>query len=962
MGTGSAHLNQFVAIAGEHAPDGGTSGYSRATMLPTPISPDNGTGLVNTDGIQSFKNRTVYDLERRRILIMGMPHPGIDSNSSVLFDRVTEYSVDTNLTTQHVPNPIGLTDARGYSQFPQVTSITGTPNSSIFAHGFIGCIQNVTTGGTGATWNVTVSGGAYHVNVNPLNSASFSGYAIGNVITIRGTQLGGTTPANDCSFTVSFLGHWGNGHAYDQVDWDSSTRTLYRGASNQADILAVQIDGPVTGIVDANWSLNPFPLLYSGIVADRGAVMKNPSRGALWKFNSASSEIWEMSLIPNSNWTLIQNVDGVAGRPLLYGDGCVFFYNHKRHSVMFGGGIDRLTDSINQKGFWEVTFNRDDPTTAGCTFRRLDDCPIQIVAYSGGGCGLAWYDPISGHLFVAMSNAVVGGSSNTLLGIYECNPDASPGSQWRHATELEATIPPLMGGPDYFSQSSVGVLPDQGLVLFTGYDTIYALRTTANDRCGHETGDGSLTNADYDTFAGVVKNEPFSDPARLRMIWDTSDAGVTAAMATAGYTNHNLNWLADGATLAGGGSNFRLPGKTGVHGIPTIETDSGKTWLKLPIPDGVGENMSYATLPLSAEWPVSALTQKFWIAPNSHYGRTLHIRFTLKASPGYWSSMWRKVTFNYQGFGAAHVASGSDILDLSDPTNGFAAYPPGTGINGIATNDFTQSFYRGRVFVVHYAPWAAVGSNGTGDLKFFKLGAAVDQYHCHVTEMDGTTPHLFAGTGNMQISVSGQGMLDGVNDASVDGFKIAVFNVTPPNYSYPSGVAGNQVFTNARPDGIAGRLTNSPNTYAYSTSALNAQPFTNDGALPFNTSGESDCYIRIEYLGTPHAQGFGTTNKRVQVWINQVGGNTLYTDWATCPGVYLDDDGSGFKVGLSDIELLMQHTYGDPTQSNGDQYFLFTNLIVSTEAIPKSSIGTSGITPPPPPVHKQPRFLFHRIP
>ncbi len=57
---------------------------------------------------------------------------------------------------------------------------------------------NISGVGTGATFNVNFSSGAYFAAIN----APGSGYVIGNQIRILGTQVGGTSPANDVTLTV----------------------------------------------------------------------------------------------------------------------------------------------------------------------------------------------------------------------------------------------------------------------------------------------------------------------------------------------------------------------------------------------------------------------------------------------------------------------------------------------------------------------------------------------------------------------------------------------------------------------------------------------------------------------------------------------------------------------------------------------------------------------------------------
>src|SRR5262249_53898468 len=62
--------------------------------------------------------------------------------------------------------------------------------------------------GAHATWNISRSGGAYTVTRDPdygVDPTYNNGgqYTVGNTILIKGTSLGGSTPANDLTITVT---------------------------------------------------------------------------------------------------------------------------------------------------------------------------------------------------------------------------------------------------------------------------------------------------------------------------------------------------------------------------------------------------------------------------------------------------------------------------------------------------------------------------------------------------------------------------------------------------------------------------------------------------------------------------------------------------------------------------------------------------------------------------------------
>ena len=122
------------------------------------------------------------------------------------------------------PNEVGVS---GYSQY-DVVKIPGntlggaTPDNdaqiTITSVNSIGFPTNFTVVGNGAnasnnyigvTWATNGSGVGATLNINSVGStysAAFSvtgsGFSVGNTVTVLGTQLGGTSPANDCTITL----------------------------------------------------------------------------------------------------------------------------------------------------------------------------------------------------------------------------------------------------------------------------------------------------------------------------------------------------------------------------------------------------------------------------------------------------------------------------------------------------------------------------------------------------------------------------------------------------------------------------------------------------------------------------------------------------------------------------------------------------------------------------------------
>jgi phage host-nuclease inhibitor protein Gam len=74
---------------------------------------------------------------------------------------------------------------------------TLSKNASVSYQGLVGENANDFTG-TPATFNIVRTAGVYSVSI----ATGGSGYEIGDVVTIRGTELGGETPANDAVITI----------------------------------------------------------------------------------------------------------------------------------------------------------------------------------------------------------------------------------------------------------------------------------------------------------------------------------------------------------------------------------------------------------------------------------------------------------------------------------------------------------------------------------------------------------------------------------------------------------------------------------------------------------------------------------------------------------------------------------------------------------------------------------------
>ena len=98
---------------------------------------------------------------------------------------------------------------------------------------------NISSSGSGCEFNVTQYGTQY--TVSPVGGVQGSGYNIGDTLKILGTQVGGTTPANDITITVTqifpngaidYTNATGNAVGWNTANYGSRCVTYVRGVTN----------------------------------------------------------------------------------------------------------------------------------------------------------------------------------------------------------------------------------------------------------------------------------------------------------------------------------------------------------------------------------------------------------------------------------------------------------------------------------------------------------------------------------------------------------------------------------------------------------------------------------------------------------------------------------------------------------------------------------------------------------
>ena len=174
------------------------------------------TGVIGTGGIISSKSVNTSFAPGATTITL--------SNTSGLIEGVAldDGSGTTLFVSDITGNNLTLTGAMTVSKLGDTQTYTGVSGT------------NVASIGTLATFDVSLSGGAYSVIVNAGNAGS--GYVVGDRIRLAGADVGGVTPTNNVTLTVTGIGVGGaitsitssgtgvsvNG-SYPTLTYDSST-------------------------------------------------------------------------------------------------------------------------------------------------------------------------------------------------------------------------------------------------------------------------------------------------------------------------------------------------------------------------------------------------------------------------------------------------------------------------------------------------------------------------------------------------------------------------------------------------------------------------------------------------------------------------------------------------------------------------------------------------------------------
>jgi hypothetical protein len=318
--------------------------------------------------------------------------PGSSSLSSYYTVTINNNDTATDFVTRwsaaNIPNTVASVTTSGSIQLVHTqggeivlndyNTLTGVSNGLLVTAGFVvgttsGCkigpsdvkmfsvSQTSTTGaGTGAIFNITKSYESY--TVAPIPSASGSGYAVGDQITIAGNSLGGTAPANNLVIEVAAVtggavsrvtyisGTAASNYTTQISNWVEFTYTANEGEPAQApangtnwfysvvdqvDIM-VNYNGNWRGYKNQNYDSSGFPTPSGTNATDpNGPIISATAPtaqsdgtslvyGDLW-IDTSDLENYPIirryeSVDGEDQWTLINNTDQVSSNGVLFAD------------------------------------------------------------------------------------------------------------------------------------------------------------------------------------------------------------------------------------------------------------------------------------------------------------------------------------------------------------------------------------------------------------------------------------------------------------------------------------------------------------------------------------------------------------------------------------------------------------------------------------------------------------------
>jgi hypothetical protein len=210
-----AYTSYYAEDGGRIRATNGNSSYGTYGVIAEGFDPDESpiSGQIDNQSSQVQANVQSAFGSQAQILTLAYNNAGsgyFEQTTNLLKYsnrfNVSPWTTDGNVTLQqNLSSPIGETNAW------TLTGLTSSTDSSFIYQDiaippagaqYIGLTSlNVTGTGNSATFDVTVSSTAYFATVN----VGGTGYVVGSVVRVLGSQLGGTNGVNDCFLTITSL-------------------------------------------------------------------------------------------------------------------------------------------------------------------------------------------------------------------------------------------------------------------------------------------------------------------------------------------------------------------------------------------------------------------------------------------------------------------------------------------------------------------------------------------------------------------------------------------------------------------------------------------------------------------------------------------------------------------------------------------------------------------------------------
>ncbi len=832
---------------------------------------------------------------------------------------------------------------------PSGTAASGTATYTRIA-------QSSTSGsGTGATFTVSRSGGAYTVIIEKQGL----GYAGADTITINGASLGGTTPTNNLTMTVPADSAYG----YDYFPWvpdysasvdgsipfatkahysfeDGRRRIVFCATNHNsstvppgptASSFMIDLDTDIIHDMPVPHSLRAATYNTTNAAHEWGVSAIDPGKRKFIRGSGLTPALFYIGDIDKDDPTDIDSSQWTsATTPTLSGAASLAYFP-ERHALICGDLADSkiYERKDNATTFTQITaasFTHGAGTGTAFLYNPVHSCiwfgggniagtpsqnmfrldadgtvtqcsttndPDYIYTFPGTSVGsVIAIDPASGKGIVINRNVDdYTTASSFVVKEYDFDTDA-----WTTRSDIADALAALSGWLDHTFGTINAVVPvslwDLGVIGYMARDKFFIYKHTANTMAS------GLTLAQKAKLGGNLSLYPFTtgDPV-LKYSWDQADSSLNAALT--GQTHYGLTQTrgpTEGNTVAYRTS-YRTDQTPVSDMIPQIDGTNG---LRFTIPSESYEGFGYFQMNIDGVLHSSS-ADEVWVSPASNYGSVLYCQFEFKADAAFFSNAYRQFSVD----SSYDIEAGTIPLGTVSCTGGSATV---TAANG--------------GFIAGHVGRTCIIRNGT---NFIEGQYTIQSRPSANTIVLDRTPTNGSNASGGEIFVAG----DASNPALVSFEKLFLIQCEPPNTGQQSSTAfGNY------PAGVSG----AGNPQVYSRASGFTSPSANT-TLSFVQDAFQVITIRIELRGTSNAQ-----ESRMTWWVNGV--KTSQTDWQTAQFYFDGAGGPEVNVqGLGQFQIDNQMTHRDPNQTYTAARLWYRNVIFSRQPIPYLS--SDAAEPPP---------------